>query len=102
MQNQNYINVDRDLKPENLLMTSPDDEADLKLVDFGFAAVLAEGEQLRDPFGTVGYCSPEVIRQQPHGKNIVDPQLIIVAIIAVALKIVTLCSLFPQMIFTFR
>jgi serine/threonine protein kinase len=28
----------RDLKPENLLMTSEEDDANVKLVDFGFAA----------------------------------------------------------------
>jgi hypothetical protein len=29
----------RDLKPENLIMTSDDNNADLKIVDFGFAAI---------------------------------------------------------------
>lgn len=29
----------RDLKPENLIMTSDDNNADLKVVDFGFAAI---------------------------------------------------------------
>ena len=31
--------TDRDLKPENLIMTSGDSDADLKIVDFGFAAI---------------------------------------------------------------
>jgi serine/threonine protein kinase len=30
--------LSRDLKPENLIMTSDDNNADLKIVDFGFAA----------------------------------------------------------------
>lgn len=37
------VNVHRDLKPENLIMTSDDNNADLKIVDFGFAAFDAGG-----------------------------------------------------------
>lgn len=56
----------RDLKPENLLMTGKDDSADLKLVDFGFAAKV-EGFSLTNQCGTPAYVAPEIIRKQPHG-----------------------------------
>jgi serine/threonine protein kinase len=36
----------RDLKPENLIMTSDDNNADLKIVDFGFAAFDSGGEAM--------------------------------------------------------
>ena len=35
----------RDLKPENLIMTSDDNNADLKIVDFGFAAIDTGGKK---------------------------------------------------------
>jgi serine/threonine protein kinase len=62
--------VSRDLKPENLLMTGRDDSADLKLVDFGFAAKV-DGFSLTNQCGTPAYVAPEIIRRQPHGKQIV-------------------------------
>jgi calcium/calmodulin-dependent protein kinase I len=56
----------RDLKPENLLMTSAADDADLKIVDFGFAAV-AHGDTLTSQCGTPGYIAPEILYGLPHG-----------------------------------
>ena len=61
------MHLRRDLKPENLLMTGNDDEANLKLVDFGFAA-RCEGFSLTNQCGTPAYVAPEIIRKQPHGE----------------------------------
>jgi serine/threonine protein kinase len=47
-------------------MTGRDDSADLKLVDFGFAAK-ADGFSLTNQCGTPAYVAPEIIRRQPHG-----------------------------------
>ncbi len=47
-----------DLKPENLLMSKDDDDADVKLVDFGFADV-CQGDTLRGVMGTPMYMAPE-------------------------------------------
>lgn len=58
--------TDRDIKPENLMMTSYDDHADVKIVDFGFAA-FAEGTTLTDRCGTPYYISPELLNRIPHG-----------------------------------
>lgn len=49
-------------------MTGRDDSsADLKLVDFGFAAKV-EGFSLINQCGTPAYVAPEIIRKQPHGE----------------------------------
>ena len=56
-----------DLKPENLLLTSPSDDADVKLVDFGFAAE-AKDFTLTDQCGTPAYVAPEILYGQPYGK----------------------------------
>ena len=51
--------VHRDLKPENLLLCNPDDDAQLKLADFGFA-VEAKGLTIKDCCGSPEYMAPEV------------------------------------------
>ena len=51
--------VHRDIKAENLLMVSNDDDAHVKLVDFGFAAK-AEGNTLEGVMGTPEYMAPEI------------------------------------------
>jgi serine/threonine protein kinase len=58
--------VHRDLKPENLLMTSAEEDADVKIVDFGFAA-LTNGSDLSEQCGTPGYIAPEILLNKLHG-----------------------------------
>ena len=43
------------------MMTDRTDEATVKLVDFGLATVLSEGEKSTEPFGTLTYVAPEVL-----------------------------------------
>lgn len=51
----------RDLKPENILLSMPDDdEAVVKVADFGLAKVFA-GTSLKTKCGTWGYSAPEMI-----------------------------------------
>lgn len=56
-----------DLKPENLLYSSPNDDAILKLTDFGFATVVHPNESLHAACGTPGYVAPEIISDQTQG-----------------------------------
>lgn len=51
----------RDLKPENILMVSDDENADLKIVDFGLSKIIGPNESSLDPFGTLSYVAPEVL-----------------------------------------
>ena len=54
--------VHRDLKPENLLFDTMDDEAQLKVVDFGFARLKPEMESgMLTPCFTLPYAAPEVL-----------------------------------------
>ena len=49
-------------------MTSEGDDADVKLVDFGFAAEV-DGFSLSNQCGTPGYIAPEIIEAKLHGQS---------------------------------
>ena len=55
--------VHRDLKPENLLL---DYDKGIKLVDFGLAKIIGPSEKADEPFGTLGYVAPEVLKKEPY------------------------------------
>jgi len=67
MHDQNIAH--RDLKPENLLMTSAEDDADVKIVDFGFAEI-TEGNDISEQCGTPGYIAPEILQNKLHGTQV--------------------------------
>ncbi|TMW63944.1 hypothetical protein Poli38472_014649 [Pythium oligandrum] len=53
--------VHRDLKPENILLSTPnDDEAVIKVADFGLAKIFT-GTNMKTKCGTWGYSAPEMI-----------------------------------------
>jgi calcium/calmodulin-dependent protein kinase I len=63
--------VHRDLKPENLLLTGKDDDASIKLADFGFAKRIEfDSEGLVTACGTPGYVAPEILEGKPYGKTV--------------------------------
>lgn len=59
--------VHRDLKPENLVFTSHDSDAEIKVIDFGFARLKQEREELHTPCFTLHYAAPEVLKGDPEG-----------------------------------
>jgi len=66
--------VHRDIKLENIMMSSDSMSAFLmgnatpKFIDFGLSKVLLPDERSSDPYGTLMYCSPEIILGKPHTK----------------------------------
>lgn len=61
--------VHRDLKPENLLLASKEDDANIKIADFGLARV-TNGNTITDKAGTPDYIAPEVLQGKPSGKAV--------------------------------
>ena len=62
----------RDIKPENLLF---DENMNLKIADFGFAAALAGKDNsglLKTILGTEGYMAPEIMEQKKYSGTAVD------------------------------
>ena len=60
----------RDLKPENVLMTSNDENADLRILDFGLSKIIGPEEKCTEPYGTLSYVAPEVLLDVPYGKEV--------------------------------
>lgn len=62
--------VCRDLKPENLLLVSRDNDVKVKLADFGIAVKLeSEGSELSGCFGSPGFIPPEMLKDKTHGET---------------------------------
>ncbi len=58
--------VHRDLKLENIMMSDSSDNAVPKIVDFGLAKIIGPSNTASEPFGTLGYVAPEVLKKQPY------------------------------------
>lgn len=61
-----YGIVHRDLKLENVMMSNNSNQAIPKLVDFGLAKMIGPNEKADEPFGTLGYVAPEVLKKEPY------------------------------------
>lgn len=59
---ENHI-VNRDLKPENLLLDSNEDNANLKVIDFGTSQIYDPNIKMRQKYGTPYYIAPEVLNK---------------------------------------
>ncbi|UYV66224.1 STK17B [Cordylochernes scorpioides] len=54
-----------DIKPQNILLTAPLPDGDVKLCDFGISRVLSEGVEVREIIGTPDYVAPEILHYNP-------------------------------------
>ena len=52
----------RDLKPENILLKSIDDDAEVKIIDFGLSRKYLSNEKMHTILGTAYYIAPEVLK----------------------------------------
>ena len=62
--------VHRDIKPENMLMVDENDDADVKLADFGLSIHLPNGELCMHACGTPNYIAPEMITKVGYSKPV--------------------------------
>jgi serine/threonine protein kinase len=62
--------IHRDIKPENIMFTNPEENAAIKIIDFGLTKTLSPNETLNEGMGTISYCAPEVVLRKPYNKEI--------------------------------
>ncbi|KAJ8769739.1 hypothetical protein K2173_005945 [Erythroxylum novogranatense] len=55
--------VHRDLKPENFLFTTKDEDAPMKIIDFGLSDFIRPDQRLDDIVGSAYYVAPEVLHR---------------------------------------
>lgn len=60
----------RDIKPQNLLLLSSDDNALIRVADFGFARRVHTPESLTSRVGTPSYVAPEILKNIPHDQHV--------------------------------
>lgn len=58
--------ANRNLKPENLLLSSKGSDVDVKISDFGYAKKVLYPNSLRTQCGTEGYTAPEILAHRPE------------------------------------
>ncbi|XP_034940633.1 death-associated protein kinase 1-like isoform X2 [Chelonus insularis] len=54
-----------DIKPENILLSSPPPMPNIKLIDLGLSHRLVPGSELRALFGTPEFVAPEIVNYEP-------------------------------------
>jgi serine/threonine protein kinase len=62
--------VHRDIKAENLLLVSADDDSTVKLCDFGLAVKNVVGLSLIEEVGTFDYMAPEIHHRRRYGAGV--------------------------------
>lgn len=61
----------RDIKLDNIMMNIPSQDSSVeyaipKIIDFGLATVIMPRETRNEGFGTIAYCSPEIIQRKQY------------------------------------
>ncbi|KAL1536821.1 Calcium-dependent protein kinase 18 [Salvia divinorum] len=56
--------VHRDMKPENFLFKSPQEDSHLKATDFGLSDFIRPGKKFQDIVGSAYYVAPEVLKRK--------------------------------------
>jgi calcium-dependent protein kinase len=55
--------IHRDIKPENYVFDTPEEDSNMKLIDFGYARQVPENQVVKDVCGSTYYVAPEVLKQ---------------------------------------
>ena len=65
-----YGILHRDLKPSNILMTDHSEKADIRLLDFGLGKIVGPNQKCTEPYGTLSFVAPEVLKGKPYDKSV--------------------------------
>ena len=59
-----------DLKPENVLFKSKDQQSPIMITDFGLSALYTPDKLLKTACGTPGYAAPEILQRIPYNEKV--------------------------------
>ena len=51
------------------MMTDNSETSVPKIVDFGLSKMLGPGQKAMEPFGTLGYVAPEILKAKPYNSS---------------------------------
>lgn len=51
------------------MMSDSSDQGIPKIADFGLAKMIGPNEKADEPFGTLGYVAPEILRKEPYSSS---------------------------------
>ena len=66
----NHCIIHRDLKTDNIMLTEDNENAIIKIIDFGLSKIISSNESLIDGYGTLNFTAPEVLTRDPYNKEI--------------------------------
>ena len=66
----NFGIVHRNIKPDSILMFRRGINSSIKLIDFNLVKYLNYNEKTKEPYGSVGYSSPEMLLDLPYDSKI--------------------------------
>lgn len=66
----NFGIVHRNIKPDSILMFRRGINSTIKLIDFNLAKYLNNNEKTKEPYGSIGYSSPEMLLDLPYDSKI--------------------------------
>ncbi len=62
--------IHRDLKLENILFESEEEDSNVKIADFGLSALQGPYQEVTDVLGTLHYAAPEIIARKPYDYSV--------------------------------
>ena len=65
-----YGIIHRDIKPQNIITTNNEEDTHLKLIDFGVAKIISRNEYMKEPYGTLSYIAPEILKENPYNEKV--------------------------------
>lgn len=58
--------IHRDIKADNIIITSKENKVSMKIIDFGFASVIGKDEYCHECYGTLLYIAPELLMRKRY------------------------------------